>query len=65
MMVNLAATKSDLLDRGLIIKVERIDDKLKRKKQHIWHEFEGIRPQILGCIFDILVSYETDCFHQI
>ena len=55
--INLAATKSDLLDRGLIIKVERIDDKDKRKKQHIWREFEEIRPQILGCIFDILVKF--------
>jgi hypothetical protein len=55
--VNLAATKSDLLDRGLIIKVERIDDKLKRKKQQIWHEFEEIRPQLLGYIFDVLVKF--------
>jgi len=46
--INLAVTKSDLLDRGLIIKVERIDDKDKRRKQHIWHEFEGIRSQLLG-----------------
>jgi hypothetical protein len=55
--VNLAATKSDLLDRGLIIKVERIDDSIKCKKQHIWHEFEEIRPQLLGSIFDILVRF--------
>ena len=34
--VNLAATKSDLLDRGLIIKVERIDDKARRRKQHLY-----------------------------
>ena len=54
--VNLAATKSDLLDRGLIIQVERIDDKVKRKKGHIWREFEEIRPQLLGYIFDILVK---------
>ena len=32
-MVNLAGTKSDLLDIDLIIKAERIDDKFKRKKQ--------------------------------
>jgi hypothetical protein len=55
--INLAATKSDLLDRGLIIKVERIDDKDKRKKQHIWCEFGEIRPQLLGYIFDILVRF--------
>lgn len=27
-----------------------MDDDVKRRKQHIWHEFEEIRPQILGCI---------------
>jgi hypothetical protein len=46
MMINLTATKSDLLDRDLIIEVERIDDKSKRKKQHIWREFQEIRPQL-------------------
>jgi len=55
--INLAATKSDLLDRGLIIKVERIDDNVKRRKQHILCEFDEIRPQILGSIFDILVKF--------
>ena len=54
--INLAATKSDLLDRGLIIKVERIDDKVKLKKEKIWQEFEKLRPQLLGYIFDILVK---------
>jgi hypothetical protein len=55
--VNLAATKSDLLDRGLIIKVERIDDKFKRLRQHIWREFEDMRPQLLGYILDLLVKF--------
>jgi hypothetical protein len=55
--INLAATKSDLLDRGLIIKVERIDDTLKRRKQQIWREFEEIRPKLLGYIFDILIKF--------
>jgi hypothetical protein len=54
--INLAATKSDLLDRGLTIQIERIDDKVKRKKEHIWRDFERIRPQLLGYIFDILVK---------
>jgi DNA-binding transcriptional MerR regulator len=54
--VNLAATKSDLLDRGLIIRVERIDDKVKQKKEKIWQEFEKLRPQLLGYIFDVLVK---------
>jgi hypothetical protein len=55
--INLAATKSDLLDRGLIIKVERIDDTLKRRKQEIWREFEEMRPKLLGYIFNILIKF--------
>ncbi len=54
--INLAATKSDLLDRGLIIQIERIDDRVKRKKKHIWQDFERIRHHLLGYIFDTLVK---------
>jgi uncharacterized protein (UPF0335 family) len=45
-----------LLDRGLIKRVERIDDKVKRKKQHIWREFDEIRSELLGYIFDVVVK---------
>jgi hypothetical protein len=54
--INLAATNSDLLDRGIIIRVERIADKDKKKKEHIGQEFEKIKPQLLGYIFDILAK---------
>jgi hypothetical protein len=54
--INLAATKSDLLDRGIILPIERIDPKEREKKQKILHDFEEIRPQVLGYIFDIVVK---------
>ena len=54
--VNLAATKSDLLNRGLIIQLERITTDSQRQIKHIWQEFESMKPQLLGFIFDILVK---------
>jgi hypothetical protein len=54
--VNLAASKSDLLDRGLIIELERINSDRQRKIKKIWKEFDEIKQQLLGYIFDILVK---------
>ena len=54
--INLAATKADLLDRGIIVELERITKDKIRKVEEIWQEFEKIKPQLLGYIFDILVK---------
>lgn len=51
--VNLGATKADLLDRGLIIELQRILDDKRRKEKEIWAEFEHLRSQLLGYIFDV------------
>jgi hypothetical protein len=54
--INLVATKADLLDRGLIIQLERIPEEKRGKIEEIWKEFEKIKPQVLGYIFDTLVQ---------
>jgi hypothetical protein len=54
--INLGATKADLLDRGLIIQLERVTKDKWRKIEDIWKEFEEIRPKLLGYIFNILVK---------
>jgi hypothetical protein len=54
--INLGATKADLLDRGIIIELERISKEKQRKIEDIWTEFETIKPQLLSHIFDILVK---------
>ncbi len=54
--INLAATKADLLDRGIIIQLERIPKKNRRKIEDIWNDFEILRPKLLAYIFDILVK---------
>jgi hypothetical protein len=43
--INLGATKSDLVDRGLIIEHIPIPKHRKRLLKEIWQNFFGIRPQ--------------------
>jgi hypothetical protein len=54
--INLGATKADLLDRGIIIELERIPREKQRRLEEIWVEFDSIKPELLGYIFDILVK---------
>ena len=54
--VNLAATKADLLSRGLIIELQRILVDAQRQIKRIWKDFEEMKPQLLGYIFDIVAS---------
>ena len=57
--INLAASKSDLLDRGIILGLQRLDDKKKKIRElkgEILPEFKKILPNLLGYIFDVLVK---------
>ena len=54
--INLGATKSDLVDRGIIIEHTPIPKYKKRLLKEIWQKFFEIRPHLLGYIFDILVK---------
>lgn len=54
--INLGASRADLLDRGLIIQLERIPKDKRRKQTDIWKEFDAMLPQLLGFIMDVLVK---------
>lgn len=54
--INLGATKADLLDRGLIIELERIARQNQRRIEEIWAEFNALKPKLLAYIFDTLVK---------
>ena len=54
--INLGATKADLLDRGIIIQLERIVKEKRRKLEDIWNEFEILKPSLLAYIFEIVVK---------
>jgi hypothetical protein len=48
------ATRSDLLDRSLILTLPRISDDRRRDEESFWHEFGEVRPRLLGALLDAL-----------
>ena len=47
-------TKSDLLDRGIIMKLEAISRSNRLTEKEVWDRFEAMRPQVLGAMFAAL-----------
>ncbi len=54
--INLVATRPDLLDRSLLIELERIDDSDRKQEKNLNADFEKDLPLILGNIFDVISS---------
>lgn len=54
--INQIVRKSDLLDRAVLIRLERISTQDRKESQIFWQEFEQDRALILGAIFDVLVK---------
>jgi hypothetical protein len=54
--INLAATKADLLDRGIIMSLERIPESKRLKDTVVKAKFAAIKPMLLGYIFDIIAK---------
>ena len=50
------ATRGDLADRAIIVEQLAIDDSGRRSEDEFWRAFEGVRPQILGALFDAVAS---------
>lgn len=53
--INLVVEKADLLDRSLLLGLERITKNKRREEKEFWQEFEALKPAILGAIFDAVV----------
>jgi hypothetical protein len=54
--INVVATRSDLLDRMLSLRLDLIDKRKRRKLKEIRNEFQRLLPYLLGFIFDKLVE---------
>lgn len=52
--INLLISKPDLMDRSILISLERIDPSCRFDEATLWKEFEKDKPEILGGIFDVL-----------
>ena len=53
--INLLINKSDLMDRTILLHLDRIDSSSRKEEIELWKDFEKARPEIVGGIFDALV----------
>ena len=54
--INISATRADLLDRSILIGLERIPNNERRDEEGLESAFTQARPQILGGMLDALVK---------
>ncbi|MGG4495460.1 hypothetical protein [Brevibacillus reuszeri] len=52
--INVVASKADLLDRCIMLELDRIDEEERKEERAIVQEFQRDMPIILGGIFDVL-----------
>jgi len=52
--INIVSSKPDLLERSILIELERIPEDKRRTDAEIFSEFEKNKPQILGAIFNVI-----------
>lgn len=52
--INIVATRADLLDRSILLELERIDVTERKEERLVWEAFEADKPQILGGAFSAL-----------
>ncbi len=52
--INNFITQADLLDRALILNVERIPEEKRLTELELWNKFEEEKPLILGAMFTVL-----------
>lgn len=46
--INIVATRPDLLDRSVLLELERIGEEERKTEKHVWNEFEEDKAKILG-----------------
>ena len=52
--INVPTERGDVLDRSLVVELERIRDSERRTEENMWEEFEREKPKLLGSLFDAL-----------
>lgn len=50
--INIAAVQPDLLERTMLLGLDRVDDSNRKNEQELYADFEQERPKILGALFD-------------
>jgi hypothetical protein len=52
--INVPTERGDVMDRSLVVELERIPDAQRKTEEQIWERFEEEHPKLLGAIFDTL-----------
>ncbi|MFV2046294.1 hypothetical protein ACEWK1_02855 [Metabacillus sp. YM-086] len=52
--INIVATRPDLLDRSIVLELERIPKSERQSERTIWKSFEADLPKFLGAIFNAI-----------
>ena len=52
--INVPTDRGDVLDRSLVVELERIPDGERKTEEELWERFEAEHPTLLGALFDAL-----------
>jgi hypothetical protein len=52
--INVPTDRGDVLDRSLVVELERIPDAERKTEEELWERFEAEHPKLLGALFDML-----------
>jgi hypothetical protein len=54
--INVPTDRGDVLDRSLVVELERIPDAERRTEEELWEQFEVEHPRLLGALFGVLAE---------
>lgn len=54
--INLVVQKADLLDRSILLPLNRIPKEKRKEESLFWKDFDEVKPALLGAIFTALVG---------
>jgi hypothetical protein len=54
--INVPSDRGDVLDRSLVVELERIPDAKRMTEEELWERFEAERAELLGALFDVLAK---------
>src|SRR5215216_4140070 len=54
--INIPTDRGDVLDRSLVVELERIPDGERRTEEEMWERFETEHPKLLGALFGVLAE---------
>jgi Bifunctional DNA primase/polymerase, N-terminal len=52
--INVPTDRGDVLDRSLVVELERIPDGERKTEEELWERFEEEHPKLLGALFGVL-----------